>query len=154
MQSKATTPIEYLASLPEDRQEAMNKLRKVILKNLPEGFEEGMGYGMLGYYVPHSIYPAGYHCDPKLPLPFMSIASQKNFIAVYHMGVYADKELYDWFINEYPKHTKSKLDMGKSCIRFKKPELIPFDLIGELASKMTTQDWIDLYETNLRQHKK
>ncbi|MNK08418.1 hypothetical protein D3C87_263560 [compost metagenome] len=147
MQSSAATPSEYLESLPEDRKEAMQKLRDTIAKNLPKGFEEGMSYGMMGWAVPHSTYPAGYHCDPKLPLPFLSIASQKNFIAVYHMGVYADKKLYDWFISEYPKHVKTKLDMGKSCIRFKKPETIPYELIGELASKMTVQQWIDLYES-------
>lgn len=147
MQSSAATPSEYLESLPEDRKEAMQKLRDTIAKNLPKGFEEGMSYGMMGWAVPHSTYPAGYHCDPKLPLPFLSIASQKNFIAVYHMGVYADEKLYDWFISEYPKHVKTKLDMGKSCIRFKKPETIPYELIGELASKMTVQQWIDLYES-------
>ncbi|RWX01459.1 DUF1801 domain-containing protein [Flavobacterium cerinum] len=150
MQSTAATPSAYLESLPDDRKQAMVKLRDTIAKNLPEGFEEGMSYGMMGWAVPHSTYPQGYHCDPKLPLPFLSIASQKNFIAVYHMGVYADKELYDWFVSEYPKHVKTKLDMGKSCIRFKKPETIPYELIGELASKMTVQQWIDLYESAFR----
>lgn len=150
MQSSAVTPSEYLESLPEDRKEAMKKLKDIIEKNLPKGFEEGMSYGMMGWAVPHSTYPQGYHCDPKLPLPFLSIASQKNFIAIYHMGVYADKNLYDWFIAEYPKHVKTKLDMGKSCIRFKKPETIPYELIGELASKMTVQQWIDLYESAFR----
>ena len=133
MQSKAATPQEYIDSLPEDRKNAMTELRKIILANLPKGFKEGMGYGMLGYVVPHSLYPAGYHCDPKLPLPFMSVASQKNFIAVYHMGVYADQKLLKWFTDEFTKHSKTKLDMGKSCIRFKKPEQIPFKLMGELA---------------------
>lgn len=150
MQSTAKTPEEYLAELPEDRRAAMTELRKQIVKNLPKGFTEGMGYGMLGYTVPHSIYPAGYHCTPELPLPFMSIASQKNFIAVYHMGVYSIPELHDWFVAEYPKHSKTKLDMGKSCIRFKKPEQIPFSLIGELASKLTPQEWIEHYENNLK----
>lgn len=149
MQSSAATPEEYVASLPEDRKEAIEKLRKVIKKNLPKGFKEGMGYGMLGYNVPHSLYPAGYHCDPKLPLPFIGLASQKNFIAVYHMGVYSSPELLEWFTTEYSKRVKGKLDMGKSCIRFKKPENIPFDLIGELASKLTPQQWIDLYEEKL-----
>lgn len=147
MQSTAVTTSEYLESLPDDRKQAMVKLRDAILKNLPEGFEEGMSYGMMGWAVPHSTYPKGYHCDPKQPLPFLGIASQKNFIAVYHMGVYADKELYDWFVAEYPKYVKTKLDMGKSCIRFKKMETIPYELIGELASKMTVQQWIDLYES-------
>jgi hypothetical protein len=150
MQSKAATPQEYIDTLPEDRKDAMSELRNVIKKNLPKGFSESMGYGMLGYAVPHSLYPAGYHCDPKQPLPFLGIASQKNFIAVYHMGIYADPKLLDWFVKEYPKHVKTKLDMGKSCIRFKKPDQIPFKLIGELASKMTPQDWINLYEKNLK----
>lgn len=147
MQSKETTPDAYFNSLPEDRKAAMMELRKVILKNLPKGFQECMNYGMVGYVVPHKLYPNGYHCDPKLPLPFMNIASQKNFIAVYHMGVYADKKLLDWFTAEYKKHSKTKLDMGKSCIRFKKPDQIPFALIGELASKMTVNDWIERYES-------
>ncbi len=153
MQSKATTPEEYLESLPEDRKKAMTELRKVILTNLPTGFKEGMGYGMLGYCVPHTLYPAGYHCDPKLPLPFISVASQKNFIAVYHMGVYADPALLKWFTEEYAKHCKTKLDMGKSCIRFKKPDKIPFKLIGELASKMTVKEWIERYESAFKNRK-
>lgn len=150
MQSAVVTPKEYIESLPEERKAAMEKLREVINENLPEGFKEGMGYGMLGWAVPHSAYPAGYHCDPRIPLPFLSIASQKNFIAVYHMGMYASKDLLDWFVAEYPKHVKTKLDMGKSCIRFKKPETIPFGLIGELVSKMTMEEWIALYEKNLK----
>lgn len=150
MQSKATTVDEYISELPKDRQEAISKLRKEIKKNLPKGFKEGMGYGMMGYSVPHSIYPAGYHCDPKLPLPFMGLASQKNFIAVYHMGIYADPKLMKWFTDAYAKEVPGKLDMGKSCIRFKKPENIPVRLIGELASKMTVDDWIAMYEKNLK----
>ncbi len=150
MQSKATTPVEYVESLPEDRKTAITKLRKVIMKNLPKGFEEVMSYGMIGYVVPHSIYPGGYHCDPKLPLPFMNIASQKNFVAVYHMGMYIDPSLLKWFTSEYTKHSSLKLDMGKSCLRFKKPEQIPFDLIGELASKMTVKEWIALYESQIK----
>jgi hypothetical protein len=146
MQSKALTPKEYFATLPDDRRKAMTELRKVIVENLPKGFSEGMAYGMMGYAVPHSLYPKGYHCDPKQPLPFMSIASQKNFIAVYHMGIYSDPKLLEWFTSEYPKHSKAKLDMGKSCIRFKKVDQIPYQLIGELASKMTPQQWIDAYE--------
>lgn len=153
MQSKAATPEEYIDSLPEDRKNAMTELRKIILANLPKGFKEGMGYGMLGYVVPHSLYPAGYHCDPKLPLPFLSVASQKNFIAIYHMGIYADPKLLKWFTDEFAKHSKTKLDMGKSCIRFKKPEQIPFKLVGELASKMTPQDWIDIYESHFKNKK-
>lgn len=154
MQYKAQTPEDYLAQLPVDRLEAMERLRQTILDNLPKGFSEGIGYGMIGYAVPHSIYPAGYHCDPKLPLPFMSIASQKNFIAVYHMGVYAIPELYDWFVAEYPKHAKTKLDMGKSCIRFKKPDQIPFELIGELTRKISVDEWIEWYERSVKTHSK
>ncbi len=146
MQSKATTPDQYIAELPEERKEAMTKLRKVLLKNLPKGFEEMMGYGMMGYAVPHKLYPSGYHCDPKQPLPFMGMASQKNFISFYHMGMYADEKLLQWFQAEYPKHCKTKLDMGKSCIRFKKTENIPYDLLAELCKKMTPQQWIELYE--------
>jgi uncharacterized protein YdhG (YjbR/CyaY superfamily) len=146
MQSKATSPEDYLNELPEDRKAAINALRKVIKKHLPKGFKEEMSYGMIGYVVPHKLYPNGYHCDPKLPLPFMSIASQKNFIAVYHMGLYADEKLMKWFTDAYARVVPGKLDMGKSCLRFKKPEQIPFDLIGELAAKMTPQDWITLYE--------
>lgn len=147
MQSKATTPEQYLAELPDDRREAMQKLRKAIKDNLPKGFEEVIGYGMLGYVVPHSIYPKGYHCNPKLPLPFINLASQKNFIALYHMGIYANKDLENWFVTEYPKHVKSKLDMGKSCLRFKKMDDIPFDFIGELIAKVSVEDWISNYES-------
>lgn len=145
MQSTAPTPALYLAELPEERRQVMSDLHETILHNLTAGFEAAMGYGMLGYVVPHTLYPAGYHCDPKQPLPFMGIASQKNHIAVYHMGLYADENLLNWFQEEYPKHSNRKLDMGKSCIRFKKPEHVPLALIGELASKMTPQEWIDLY---------
>ncbi len=149
MKYEASTPNEYVAQLPEERKEVIEKLRKVISNNLPSEFEEGINYNMIGYYVPHSVYPSGYHCDPKLPLPFMNIASQKNSINLYHMGIYAEKEVYDWFVEEYPKHCKRKLDMGKSCIRFKKIEDIPYDLIAELCTKMTVQDWISIYEKNV-----
>jgi len=132
------------------RKEYFAQLRQVILDNLPDGFSEVMSYGMIGYVVPHSLYPDGYHCDPKLPLPFMSIASQKNFVAFYHMGIYAKPELLDWFVAEYPKHVSSKLDMGKSCIRFKKVEQIPYELIAELVRKMTADEWIQLYEANYK----
>lgn len=154
MQSKAVTPDEYMETLPDDRKAAMAELRKQIKKNLPKGFKEQISYGMLGYVVPHSIYPSGYHCDPSLPLPFLSIASQKNFIAVYHMGIYSDPKLLDWFVKEFPKHTSAKLDMGKSCLRFKKPDQIPFKLIGELAAKLTPEQWIDVYETQLKGSRK
>lgn len=150
MQSKATTVDQYLSEVPADRQAAMNKLRKVILKNLPKGFKETMGYGMMGYCVPHSIYPAGYHCNPKDPLPFMGMASQKNSINFYHMGIYADPKLLKWFTDEYVKAGVGKLDMGKSCVRFKKPENIPYALIGELCSKITVAKWIEMYEKNMK----
>lgn len=146
MQYQANSPEDYINQVPEERQTVLNKLRSVITKNLPKGFQEGIQYGMIGYFVPHSLYPNGYHCSPNEPLPFMSFASQKNSINVYHMGVYAKKELYDWFVAEYPKHSKRKLDMGKSCIRFKYIDDIPFELIGELASKMTVTEWISVYE--------
>ena len=150
MKSEAITPDNYIEQLPEDRQAAMQQLRTTIQQNIPAGFEETMNYGMIGYVVPHSAYPAGYHCDTKLPLPFMNIASQKNFIALYHMGIYANPELMEWFVAEYPKHNKRKLDMGKSCIRFKKVEEIPYALIAELVQKMTMQEWIELYEANYK----
>lgn len=150
MQIKADSPEHYIEQLPKERQIVIQKLREVILKNLPKGFEETINYGMPGYVVPRSIYPSGYHCDTSLPLPFMSIASQKNFVAVYHMGVYADENLYSWFTEEFPKYSKRKLDMGKSCIRFKNIEHIPYELIGQLASKMTVDDWIKFYEQSLK----
>jgi hypothetical protein len=124
------------------------------LKNLPKGFTEEMNYGMPGYVVPHRIYPAGYHCDPKLPLPFMSLASHKNSINFYHMGIYAKPDLLAWFTDAYPKHVKGKLDMGKSCLRFKKPEEIPFSLIGELVKKMSVKAWIDCYESVFKDSRK
>lgn len=137
----------YIAALPADRQLAIQSIRTVIKKHLPKGFREEINYGMIGYVVPHSLYPAGYHCDPSLPLPFLSIASQKNFIAVYHMGIYADPALLNWFTEAYASQVKGKLDMGKSCIRFKKVDQIPYSLIGELAGKMNVADWITLYES-------
>jgi hypothetical protein len=150
MTSKATIPDQYFDELPADRKEAMIKLRNTLLKNLPKGYKEIMCYGMPGYVVPHEIYPAGYHCDPKLPLPFVAIASQKNFIAFYHMGIYAIPELQKWFTTEFPKHSTAKLDMGKSCIRFKKPEHIPYQLLGELIKKLPVKDWIKVYEENIK----
>ncbi len=146
MQSKATTVGQYLAELPADRQKAMTALRKVVKKNLPKGFKEEMNYGMIGYVVPHSRYPKGYHCDPKQPLPFLCIASQKNFVSVYHMGVYANPVLLKWFTAAHAKASPKKLDMGKSCIRYKQPDDIPFDLIGQLVSKITPDEWIAIYE--------
>jgi len=150
MNLKATSVKDYLSKVPPERQEFFNKLRYTIIKNIPKGFEEQLSYGMIGYVVPHSHYPDGYHCDPKLPLPFVSIANQKNFIALYHMGIYADADLLNWFVSEYPNYCKRKLDMGKSCIRFKKPEEIPFELIAQLMKKMKMKDWVKLYEKNIK----
>lgn len=150
MNIKADTPEEYIAQLPEERQEPFRKLRAIINDNIPEGFKERMSYGMIGWVVPHELYPGGYHCTPELPLPFLNLASQKNFIGFYHMGIYANPELYKWFVEEYPKHSKYKLDMGKSCVRMKRMNDIPYELIEETVKKMTVQDWIDLYETNLK----
>ena len=150
MKTTGATVEEILENIPEDRKEAFHKLHQTIVSNLPEGFEPGISYGMLGYVVPHHLYPAGYHCKPSEPLPFVSIASQKNSINFYHMGIYADATLLNWFVAEYPKHSKQKLDMGKSCIRFKKPEYIPYELLGQLMQKMTAAQWIALYERNLK----
>ena len=150
MESNAKTIAEYLKEIPEDRKESFEKLRKVIRSNLPDGFREEMTYGMIGYVVPLSLYPAGYHVAPKTPLPFANLASQKNHIALYHMGLYLDKDLMEWFVKEYPKYTAMKLDMGKSCIRFKKPGYIPFELIGKLMRRMTVQEWIVHYEKAIK----
>ena len=141
---------DYLNDVAEDKKEVFVKLQQTIQKSLPEGFEETIIYNMIGYVVPLKTFPEGYHCAPNLPLPFINIAAQKNFIALYHMGIYADQALSNWFINEYPNHAKTKLDMGKSCIRFKKMNDIPFDLIGELISKLTVEQWINLYSTKLK----
>ena len=135
-----------LENIPEERKEAFHRLHHTIIDHLPKGFVAGISYGGLGYVIPHELYPAGYHCKPAEPLPFAGLASQKNSINFYHMGIYADPKLLDWFVAEYPKHSAQKLDMGKSCIRFKKPEHIPFELIGQLMGKMTAQQWIDMYE--------
>lgn len=150
MQSKASTPEEYLAELPEDRRIVVQKIRKVVLQNLPKGFKEVLSYGMLGYVVPHEIYPNGYHCTPKLPLPFLNIASQKNSVNIHHLAIYSNKEIHDWFVSEYPKHSKYKLDMGKGCIRFKKLDAIPYELIGELISKVSVKEWIEMYENTIK----
>jgi len=150
MNIPAKNPKEYISKIPEERIPYFNRLRQTILENIPKGFEEQIIYGMIGYVVPKSIYPDGYHCDISLPLPFVNIASQKNFIALYHSGIYANPEIHDWFVSEYPKHCKRKLDMGKSCIRFKKVEEIPFELIAELMQKMTVADWVTLYEKNIK----
>ncbi|CAG0992567.1 hypothetical protein FLAV_02388 [Flavobacteriales bacterium] len=150
MKANGKTVKEILQNLPKDREEAFNKLHNIIVKNLPKGFEAAISYGGLGYVVPHTIYPAGYHCKPSEPLPFAGIASQKNSINFYHMGIYADSILLNWFVSEYPKYCKQKLDMGKSCIRFKKFEEIPYELIGKLMQKITVKEWINIYEKNLK----
>ena len=146
MKSEVSTPKEYIDALPTEKKQAFTKLRNVILENLPKGFSESISYGMIGYSVPHSLYPAGYHCDPKQQLPFICIASLKNFISLYHMGLYGNKKMLEWFEKEYPKYSKTKLDRGKSCIRFKKLDQIPYKLIGELSGKITPQEWINIYE--------
>jgi hypothetical protein len=148
MKAEGKTVDEILANLPEDRIEPFNKLHDVIMKNLPEGFEPTVSYG-IGYVVPHDLYPAGYHCNPKEPLPFAGIASQKRSINFYHMGIYGDPKLLNWFQTEYPKHSKQKLDMGKSCVRFKKLDQIPYKLIGELMKKINVAEWIAIYERNI-----
>ncbi len=150
MKIEADSPEEYINKLPEDRKFAVENIRKIIRKNLPDGFEETMSYGMIGYVVPHSIFPDGYHCDPGLPLPFINLASQKNYIALYHSGIYAKNDLAEWFKEEYKKIIGKKPDMGKSCIRFKDPEKIPYNLIGELCTKMSPDDWIELYKASIK----
>ena len=148
MKAQGKTVKEILSNLPADRLEPFNKLHEVIVKNLPKGFEPGISYGGLGYVIPHTLYPAGYHCKPEEPLPFAGISSQKASINFYHMGIYAEPKLLNWFVSEYPKHSKQKLNMGKSCVRFKKMEEIPYKLIGELMKKISAKEWIALYEKN------
>jgi hypothetical protein len=150
MQLPATTTSEYLQSLPDDQRLHVTKLHQTILDHLPKGFEACINYGMIGYVVPHSLYPAGYHCDPKLPLPFMGLAGQKNSISFYHMGIYLDHELLTRYQTEYAKQVPTKLDMGKSCTRRKKYGQIPYNLIGDLVGKMSVDQWIMLYEKNLK----
>lgn len=150
MKVQFNTVNDYMDALEPERKVAVQKLRDALKESLHADFEECISYNMIAYVVPHSIYPNGYHCDPKIPLPFMNIASQKNFIALYHMGIYADNSLLDWFVSEYGKRVPGKLDMGKSCIRFKKIDQIPFDLISELVTKLSAQQWIDLYEANFK----
>lgn len=150
MQSNALTPDEYIREIPEKQQDSFKLLRQTITENLPEGFSEEMSYGMIGYVVPLSIYPNGYHCNPKLPLPILNIAAQKKFIALYHMGLYASPELLNWFTKEYSKYSKLKPDMGKGCVRFKNYNQIPFSLIGELVKKIGVDDWINHYESKLK----
>lgn len=150
MKIEANSVEEYLNEVPEERKAFFRKLYETVSQNLPPGFQEQLSYGMIGWSIPLETYPDGYHCTPNTPLPFISMASQKNFIALYHMGIYANPELLNWFVVEYPKYSKRKLDMGKSCIRFKKVEDIPFDLIAELCQKITPEDWITLYEKEFK----
>jgi hypothetical protein len=150
MKAIGNTVDEILAGIPADRAVPFKKLHEVIVNNLPKGFEASISYGGLGYVVPHALYPAGYHCKPSEPLPFAGIASQKNTINFYHMGIYADPKLLDWFVGEYPKHSQQRLDMGKSCVRFKKFDQIPYALIGELMQKIEVENWIDMYESQLK----
>ncbi len=147
MQSKAKTVKEYLAGLPPERKAAIQAVREVILKNLPKGFEEIMQYGMIGYAVPHSVYPPGYHCDPKQPLPFICLALQKNHMALYMMNIYTDKETESWFIKAY-KASGKKLDKGKSCLRFKKLDDLALDVIGQAVGRKSVKEYIALYEKN------
>ncbi len=150
MQIPASTVEDYISQIPEERKVVFKQLFDIINQNLPAGFESSLSSGMIGWNVPLEKYPAGYHCTPGSPLPFLALASQKNFIALYHMGIYAKPELLDWFVEEFPKHSKRKLDMGKSCIRFKKMDEIPFELIAELSKKMTVDEWINIYEANFK----
>lgn len=148
MRSAAKTPTEYLDALEPERKAAVGKLHRTLTKNLPKGFAPTMAYGMITYVVPHSLYPAGYHGDPKQALPFISLASQKNYVSLHHMGLY-DGPLLDWFTAEWKKHTDAKLDMGKCCVRFKKLDAIPYELIGKLAKKVTPAQWVATYEKTL-----
>lgn len=141
---------DYMAALPDGRREAVEELHRVIVANLPVGFEQGVLGGMVNYYVPLSAYPAGYHCTPGEPLPFLALASQKAHIALYHMGLYMDQELHDWFVAAYQEQVPTKLDMGKSCLRLKNPKHIPYELIGELVSKLSMERYIEFYEEHHR----
>ena len=149
MKSTINTIQEYLDSIPTERANIINKLRKILKSNLPKGFKEEMSYGMISFVVPHSLYPKGYHVNPKDPLPFINLASQKNYIAVYHMGIY-QPDLLKWFQEEYKLFSKKKLDMGKVCMRFKKDEDIPYEIIGNLSKKISVSDWISIYETSTK----
>jgi hypothetical protein len=146
MKATGVTVEEILENIPEDRKAAFLKLHQTIIDHLPKGFEAGISYGGLGYIIPHSVYPAGYHGKPSEPLPFAGLAYQKNTINFYHMGIYADQNLMEWFVAEFPKHSNQKLDMGKSCMRFKKWDEIPFELMGQLMQKITANEWMATYE--------
>jgi len=146
----AKTVDEYIDMVPKERKEVLNRLRDIFSSELPQGFQESIQYHMMAYTIPHDIYPKGYHVNSSEPLPFISIASQKNHIAIYHLGLYMNQDLLDWFVNEYLHRTNHKLDMGKSCIRFKNLEKIPYDLLKELAGKMTVEDYIKIYEESIK----
>jgi len=149
MEIEAKSVKEYIEKLPEERKKAVEKLRDIAKKSLPKEIKEELSYGMIGYVVPHKIYPKGYHVNPEKPLPFMSIASQKNHISLYHMGIYMFSDVLEWFEEEYKKRVDTKLDMGKSCIRFKNPDKIPYDLLEELFRKITIEDYIKEYEKTI-----
>lgn len=148
MISKAETVKDYLAELPDDRRKAIEAVRKVIRKNLPKGYKEGIQYGMIGYFVPHSVYPPGYHCDPKQPLPFASLASQKNHMSIYLCSIYSDPKEVDWFVKAWTGAGR-KLDMGKGCVRFKKIEDVPLDVVGEAIARMPVEKFVAQYEAVL-----
>lgn len=149
MKSDAKTVEQYLDALPEDRREAIAAVRRVVLKNLPKGYEEGMQYGMIGYFVPHSLYPAGYHCDASQPVPFASIASQKNHMAIYMMCIYSDPAHLEWFVDAWKK-SGNRLDMGKGCVRFRKLENVPLDVVGQAIRRVPVKNFLEHYESTLR----
>jgi uncharacterized protein YdhG (YjbR/CyaY superfamily) len=142
----ASTVADYLEQLPADRRPWVERLLQTLRTHLPPGFTETISYGMPAFVVGHERYPAGYHCDPKLPLPFISIGSQKAAVTIYHMGLYADGDLLRWFEKRWVESGAGKLDMGKSCVRFKKPEQVPWGLLEDLAGRMTPDDWVSTYE--------
>ncbi len=150
MLSKAETPQQYLDQLAEQQKDPITNLRNIIVKNLPLGFTEILNYGMIGYVVPHSIYPNGYHCNPKKPLPFMALAAQKKHISIHHLGIYASETLTEWLKAAYTKEYDGSLDIGKGCIRFKYSDYIPLNLIGQLAAKLTVENWIEIYEREIK----
>jgi len=149
MQSKAQTVSKYLAELPAERRQAIGEIRKTILKHLPAGYAEGMQYGMIGYFVPHSVYPAGYHCDPKQPLPYAALASQMNYISIYLMCIYGDPEHQKWFREAWAK-TGKKLNMGKSCVRIRKLDELPLDVIGQAIKRVPVKRFIEFYESAIK----
>lgn len=141
---------QFIDALPADRQLTFARLRDCVINSIPEGFQESFSENSVNYTVPHSLYPGGFHCNPALPLPFASIASQKTVITLHHLGLYADPALHSWFTSQYVKHVPKKLDMGKGCIRFKKPDLIPYELVSDLMSKTSVLEWIALYERRIK----